>query len=48
MQNPGHPSIENGTHGTEKLLLKTQVSEVDLISYIRHIAAITTVSGLYR
>ena len=24
---PGLPSIENGTHGTKKLLLKTQVSE---------------------
>ena len=23
----GPPSIENGAHGTEKLLLKTQVSE---------------------
>ena len=24
---PGPPSIENGAHGTEKLLLKFQVSE---------------------
>ena len=24
---PGTPSIENGAHGTEKLLLKTHVSE---------------------
>jgi hypothetical protein len=24
---PGPPSIENGAHSTEKLLLKTQVSE---------------------
>ena len=24
---PGLPSNENGAHGTEKLLLKTQVSE---------------------
>ena len=23
----GPPSIDNGTHGTEKLMLKTQVSE---------------------
>jgi hypothetical protein len=24
---PGPPNIENGAHGTKKLLLKTQVSE---------------------